>query len=234
MSTRTVVNLGPGRDSPAHAGESEAQALHRLAARAHERGIRLIVNQVTNHHFCTSASNRDKLHAVTLLSCDCRGFITHGRCMHFALVLERYGCLPPIVPDPSPDGGGAALPVPAPVVLSIVPARDRLDQTNRSACARYLDGDRDRAARWELTSALLGEDYFRAFGLTELALEAWCRGRLGLGSTSLVCPSPSCAGRGFFQSHPIDDGETCTICRGSGVVPGHSVAVSSEEVRHAA
>jgi len=116
MSTRTVNTvrtLGPVRDYPAHVGEPEAQALHRLAARAHEKGIRLIVNQVTNHHFCTSASNRDKLHAVTLLSCDCRGFITHGRCMHFALVLERYGCLPAIVPDPSPDGGGAALPVPA-------------------------------------------------------------------------------------------------------------------------
>ena len=102
--------------------ETEAQALHRLAGPAHEKGVRLIVNQVTNHHFATRASNRDKLHAVTLLSCDCRGFITHGRCMHFALVLERYGCLPPIA---DPDGGGAALPVPAAdVVVSVVAARE--------------------------------------------------------------------------------------------------------------
>lgn len=121
----TVKNLGPVSDYPARAGETEAQALHRLARQAYERGIKLIVNQVTNHHFCTSASNRHKLHAVTLYSCDCRGFITHGRCMHLALVLEAYHSLPPIEPvltepDPPPDGGGEALPVD--IVLSIVPA----------------------------------------------------------------------------------------------------------------
>ena len=86
QTVSTVRNLGPISAYPAHVGETEAQALHRLARQAHERGIKLIVNQVTNHHFCTSASNRDKLHAVTLYSCDCRGFITHGRCMHLSLI----------------------------------------------------------------------------------------------------------------------------------------------------
>lgn len=118
--------------------ETEAQALHRLAAQAHEKGIRIIVNLTTNHHFSTSATNRDKLHAVTLYSCDCRGFIAHGRCMHHALVLERYHSLPPIDaddPEPGPDGGGTALPAPekphgaafepADVVVSIVPAPRR-------------------------------------------------------------------------------------------------------------
>lgn len=124
QTVNTVRNLGPVSDYPAHVGETEAQALHRLARQAHERGIKLIVNQVTNHHFCTSASNRDKLHAVTLYSCDCRGFVAHGRCMHLALVLEAYHSLPPI--EPAPDGGGAALPVPAEdVVVSIVAAPRR-------------------------------------------------------------------------------------------------------------
>ena len=111
VRTSTVRNLGPISGYPAHVGEPEAQALHRLARQAHERGIKLIVNQVTNHHFCTSASNRDKLHAVTLYSCDCRAFITHGRCMHLALVLEAYHSLSPIEPDPTPDGCGATVPV---------------------------------------------------------------------------------------------------------------------------
>ena len=123
-TVNTVRNLGPVSDYPAHAGETEAAALHRLAAQAKARGIKLIVNQVTNHHFCTSASNRDNLHAVTLYSCDCRGFIAHGRCMHLALVLEAYHSLPRLDPEPDPDGGGEALPVPADdIVVSIVPAR---------------------------------------------------------------------------------------------------------------
>ena len=109
--------------------EMEAQALHRLAAQAHEQGIKLVVNVVTNHHFATSASNPDTLHVVTLFSCDCPGFLRHGRCMHYALILERYHSLPPIdTPDPDsgPDGGGATLPVPASdVVVSIVPAPRR-------------------------------------------------------------------------------------------------------------
>jgi len=110
QTVSTVRTLGPISAYPAHVGESEARALHRLARQAHERGVKLIVNQVTNHHFCTSASNRDKLHAVTLYSCDCRGFITHGRCTHYALVLEAYHSLPPIAPDSGPAVVAPVLP----------------------------------------------------------------------------------------------------------------------------
>jgi len=282
MSTatvNTVRNLGPVSDSPVHVGETEAQALHRLAAQAKARGIKLIVNQVTNHHFCTSASNRDKLHAVTLYSCDCRGFITHGRCMHLALVLEAYHSLPSIDSEPDPDGGGEALPVELhlncgviedgaylrrgaalgvlgerqraalaeldrqagmepddDVVLSIVPARSPLDQANRAAIVAYLDSARDRAARWELTSSLLGEDSFTAGGLTDRALECWARTRLGLPTLEIVCASPLCCGRGYFQSHPEDDRVRCDICNGRGIVPGHAVnvAVFTAEVAIAA
>ena len=127
QTVNTVRNLGPISAYPAHAGETEAQALHRLAAQATARGIKIIQNIVTNAHFATSASRPGTLHKVTLLSCDCVGFLRHARCTHYALVLEMYHSLPPIVADSGPDGGGVALPVPTAadddVVISIVPAR---------------------------------------------------------------------------------------------------------------
>ena len=204
VSRTTVVNTGPISADPAHAGETEAQALHRLAAQAKARRVKIIQNIVTNAHFAASASRAGTLHKVTLYSCDCAGFLRHARCMHYAAVLEMYHSLPPIVadtgPDSGPDGGGVTMAVPTAtdddVVLSIVPARSPLDQANRIACAAYLDSARDRAARWELTSALLGEDYFRAGGLTDRALECWARTRLGLPTLELVCTSALCGGRG--------------------------------------
>jgi len=161
--------------------------------------------------------------------------------MHYAAVLEMYHSLPPIVADSGPDGGGVALPVPTAadddVVISIVPARPLLDQANRAAIVAYLDSGRDGVDRWYLTSSLLGEDYFTAGGLTDRALEAWCRERLGLPSLEIVCTSALCGGRGSFSQHPTDDVDRCAVCRGTGVIPGHSVAVAvfaAEEVRHAA
>jgi len=130
VNRTTVQNLGPVSDDPAHVGETETQALHRLAAQAKARGVKIVQNIVTNHHWATSASQPGKLHAVTLFSCDCPGFTRWGRCHHYAAILEYYRSLPPIVadtgPDSGPDGGGAAMPVPAAadddVVISIVPA----------------------------------------------------------------------------------------------------------------
>jgi len=238
MSTATVVQT--------RTIETEAQALHRLAAQAKARGVKIIQNIVTNAHFATSASRPGTLHKVTLLSCDCLGFVTHGRCMHYAAILEYYCSLPPIVADTGPDGGGGALPVPqnahrerfeADVVLSIVPARPALDPDNRASIVAYLDSGRDGVDRWHLTSSLLGEVYFTAGGLTDRALEAWCRTRLGLPTLEIVCTSALCGGRGSFSQHPTDDVDRCAVCRGSGVIPGHSVNVAVfavEEVRHAA
>jgi len=234
QTVNTIRNLGPISTYAAHIAESEDAALHRLAAQAKARGIKIIQNIVTNAHFATSASNRDKLHAVTLLSCDCAGFLRHSRCMHYAAILEMYHSLPAIVADTGPDSGGdgtgAALPVPTAadddVVLSIVPARSPVDQANRTACAAYLDSDRDRAARWELTSALMGEDYFTAGGMIDRALECWARTRLGLPSLEIVCTSALCGGRGSFSQHPTDDVDRCAVCRGAGVIPGHAVNVA--------
>jgi len=229
QTVSTVQNLGTRPVVQTRPVESEAAALHRLAAQAKARGVKIIHNIVTNHHWATSASQPGKLHAVTLYSCDCAGFLRHARCMHFTAILEMYHSLPPIEPDP--DGTGAALPVPTAtvdddVVLSIVPSCPPVDQANRTACAAYLDSDCDRAARWELTSALMGEDYFTAGGLTDRALDCWARTRLGLPTLEIVCTSALCGGRGSFSQHPTDGVDRCAVCRGAGVIPGHSVNVA--------
>lgn len=97
MSTRTVERIPV-------IGETEAQALHRLARQAHQKGCQIVVDD-QNRHWVTSASRPGHKHVVTLYTCDCVGFAHYGRCMHYALVLEAYHSLPPIDPDPTPSGG---------------------------------------------------------------------------------------------------------------------------------
>jgi len=65
---------------------------HRLADLAHERGLRLFRDGP--RWFCSSASDAGASHYVTGFSCDCPGFISHQRCTHHALLLERLGWLP--------------------------------------------------------------------------------------------------------------------------------------------
>ena len=82
-----VITRPPRPTSPAD--------LHRLAALAHQRGLRLTQERETVW-FCTSASTPDAPHYVTGLSCDCRGFAEHQRCTHLALLLDHLGWLPAI------------------------------------------------------------------------------------------------------------------------------------------
>jgi hypothetical protein len=125
MHTAIVEQTSTAGSTPV---ENEAQALHRLAWQAKAQRVKIIVNVETNAHFAASVSRPGTLHKVTLYSCDCPGFLKHARCMHYAAVLEMYHSLPPIEgpdtsgPDSGPDGGGAALPVPTDVVVSVVPA----------------------------------------------------------------------------------------------------------------
>jgi hypothetical protein len=87
-----------------------AADLHRLAALAHQRGLRLTQEQPTVW-FCSSASSPEA-HYVTGLSCDCRGFQEHQRCTHLALLLDHLGWLPEVkdapasVPCATCSGGG--------------------------------------------------------------------------------------------------------------------------------
>jgi len=220
MITPTARTLGPVSEA-AHVGESEAASVHRLARQAHESGAQLIVEE-TNAHYVTSVSRPGERHFVTLLSCDCVGFLRWGRCLHLALVLEAYHALPPL--DPPPSGVGVALGVPS------------IDQHNAAAAARYLDGPRGQAETFALFSDLRGEPYHRACGMTASALAAYCETIADEPSPALVCSSPSCVGRGYFQSHPEDDRVRCDICNGRGIVPGPAVnvAVFAAEVAIAA
>jgi hypothetical protein len=74
--------------------------LHRLAALAQARGLRLTQEQSTVW-FCSSVSSPER-HYVTGLSCDCRGFMEHQRCTHYALLLDHLGWLPEIEDAPAP------------------------------------------------------------------------------------------------------------------------------------
>ena len=84
--------------------------LHRLAAVAQTRGLRLTQGRA-GVWFCSSAS-RPEPHYVTRLSCDCRGFQEHQRCTHYALLLDHLGWLPAMETEDAP----APTPEPVPVL----------------------------------------------------------------------------------------------------------------------
>jgi hypothetical protein len=92
-----------GSDGTRAPRPTTAEDLHRLAALAHAREVRLTQEQPTVW-FCSSASSPDP-HYVTGLSCDCRGFQEHQRCSHYALLLEHLGWLPEVLAgtEPAPD-----------------------------------------------------------------------------------------------------------------------------------
>jgi len=80
--------------------ETHEEAIRRLARRAHERGLQVLVYPRTNEHYVASVSHPGTLHRVTMATCDCSGFLRHRRCVHHAAVLAMYGALP-VVPAPS-------------------------------------------------------------------------------------------------------------------------------------
>ncbi len=81
--------------------ETERTALTRLLAKAKAEGVKLIKDR-DGRHFASSVSQPGTLHYVTGLSCDCRGFVSHGRCKHHAALLAALGWL---TGTPEPDPG---------------------------------------------------------------------------------------------------------------------------------
>lgn len=77
------------------------QDIRRLALQALSHDLRILVYPIGGEVYCTSRSEPDLLHRVTRLSCDCRGFIQHGRCSHHSLLLHHLGELPPAQPHRS-------------------------------------------------------------------------------------------------------------------------------------
>ena len=82
-------------------------ALTRLVGKAREDGIRLYRNPRDGRHYASSASEPGKLHYVTGYSCDCRGFMTHQRCKHYAALMAAMGWLSD---EPEPAAAAALTP----------------------------------------------------------------------------------------------------------------------------
>ncbi len=90
------------------------------AGKARREGVKLYRDNVTGAHYATSVSQPGKWHYVTLLSCDCVGFVNHGHCKHhsalvMAKLLQETGQTPeptelPVATAPEPcrqcDGRG--------------------------------------------------------------------------------------------------------------------------------
>ena len=93
--------------------ETPGQGMRRLAFAALNHGLRVLEYAPTREFYATSYSEPDRLHRVTRVSCDCRGFVRHGRCSHHALLLFHLRELP----EPTPPSPCAAAPIPTPMVI---------------------------------------------------------------------------------------------------------------------
>ena len=135
QAVNTVVNTGPISVYPAHVGETEAQALHRLAAQAKAQGVEIVIDE-DNRHWATSASRPGERYVVSLLACSCPGFIRHRRCHHLALCLAKYHSLPPS-PSPRPL---STTPRPRSATSTVPGARPRPSRSSPTCSASPTTG----------------------------------------------------------------------------------------------
>jgi len=84
--------------------ETIEEARVRLAAKARMDGVTLTVED--GRHYASSTSKPGTRHYVTGYSCDCVGFIAHGRCKHHSALLSAMGWLDA---DPEPPKPGPAV-----------------------------------------------------------------------------------------------------------------------------
>jgi len=112
---------------PTRVPETRTDALRRLACRARERGVSILEYPPANEFYATSTSRPGELHRITLVSCDCLGFLRHARCGHHALLLVQLGQVPP---DPESDPAGPAAAQRECARLERLAARGRLRTTS--------------------------------------------------------------------------------------------------------
>src|SRR5687767_4463553 len=86
------------------AGETRAEAIQRLAAKAVINGVRLVMESESEAIFATSASMPTIIYAVGAHGCTCQGFNSFGRCQHHSLYLVESGDMPT---DPEPESPAA-------------------------------------------------------------------------------------------------------------------------------
>jgi hypothetical protein len=80
--------------------ESRDQMILRLAQRARESGVRIIRDRHDGRFYVSSASCPGMWHYTTAVSCDCKGFASHGHYMHHSALLVALGW---VAEDPEPE-----------------------------------------------------------------------------------------------------------------------------------
>ncbi len=74
--------------------------------KAKQEGIRLYRDRNDGRHYASSASTPGLLHYVTLASCDCIGFVHHGRCKHHSALVMAHLLQQAGTPDPTTPAAG--------------------------------------------------------------------------------------------------------------------------------
>jgi len=83
--------------------ETQEQTLERLLAKARTEGVQLFRDRSDGRYYASSASTPGTLYMVTGYSCECRGFVAHGRCKHYAALMAALGWIegsPALTPEP--------------------------------------------------------------------------------------------------------------------------------------
>ncbi len=62
----------------------ELEGIARLAAKARHDGVKLYRDRRDGRHYASSSTTPGKRYYVTLASCQCRGFVAHQCCKHWA------------------------------------------------------------------------------------------------------------------------------------------------------
>jgi hypothetical protein len=86
--------------------ETRDEAIVRLALEARRQDTHVKIFRSGTEWFATSQSHPGTLHRLTGYSCDCRGFMAHGRCRHNSALLDHLNWLPTptgsLDPEPEP------------------------------------------------------------------------------------------------------------------------------------
>lgn len=80
--------------------ETREPAVARLAQKARESGVKVLRDRRDGRFYVSSASTPGLFHYVTAVSCDCKGFASHGRCMHHSALLVALGW---VGDEPTPE-----------------------------------------------------------------------------------------------------------------------------------
>lgn len=69
---------------------AELKAHVERANKARKEGVKLLRDRVSGQHWATSASRPFVKYYVTLFSCTCPGFVSHGHCKHNSALIVAH------------------------------------------------------------------------------------------------------------------------------------------------